>query len=117
MNQRYVPHCCLVFITEKKYLSKNIKYDEELILKNIKIIELFRKKIEQGQLLEKDIFLYERSQNLDEVDTWRCIAIKKDKIINYNFEKIQLIFFGVGEGRVYVEEERFNTEYEGKRNL
>ena len=33
-------------------------------------------------------------------------------------ETIQFIFFfGIGEGRVYVEEGRFNTESEGKRKL
>ena len=119
MSQKYIPHCCLVFLTERKnYLTKIIKCDEELILKNMKSIELFKKRIEKGQLSEKDIFLYERSQNGDDVYIWECIPIKKNKIINYDLEKNPIdIFFGIGEGRVFVEEGRFNTEDEGKRKL
>ena len=80
MSQKHIPHCCLVFLTEKKnYLTKIIKCDEELILKNFKSIELFKKKIEKGQLSEKDIFLYERSQNGDEVYVWECEPTEKDK--------------------------------------
>ena len=68
MSKRYIPYCCLVYMTEKKnYLSKIIKCDEELILKNIRSIDLFKKKIEKGKLSEKDISLYERSQNGDEI--------------------------------------------------
>ena len=56
MSQRYVPHCCLVYLTEKEnYLSKIIKCDEELILTKFKNINLFRHKIQIGQLSEKDI--------------------------------------------------------------
>jgi glutamate synthase domain-containing protein 1 len=119
MNQKYVPYCCLVFVTQKKkYLTKIIKCDEEIILKNNKSIELFKTKVEKGQLSEKEIFLYERSQIGDEVYIWECIPIKKDKITNHDPEKNPIdIFFGIGEGRVYVEEGRFNTEDEGKRNL
>ena len=50
MSQEYIPYCCLVFVTEKKYLTKIIKCDEELILKKNKSIELFNNKIEKGQL-------------------------------------------------------------------
>ena len=119
MSQKHIPHCCLVFLTEKKnYLTKIIKCDEELILKNFKSIESFKKEIEKGQLSEKDIFLYERSQNRDEVYNWECIPIKKNKITDYGYEKNPIdIFFGIGEGRVYLEEGRFNTEEEGKRKL
>ena len=56
MSRRYIPHCCLVYVTEKKkYLTKIIKCDEELILKNIRSIDLFKEKIEKGKLSEKDI--------------------------------------------------------------
>ena len=49
---------------------------------------------------------------------WECTPIKKNKITNYNSKKNLIdIFFGIGEGRVYVEEGRFNTENEGKRKL
>ena len=35
MSQRYVPYCCLVYLTEKhKYLTKIIKCDEELIVRD-----------------------------------------------------------------------------------
>ena len=118
MSKKYIPHCCLVFLTEKKDLTKIIKCDEELILKKIKSIDLFKKRVEKGQLSEKDIFLYERSQNGDEVYIWECIPIKKNKITYFASEKKPIdIFFGIGEGRVYVEEGRFNTEDEGKRKL
>ena len=119
MSQKYIPHCCLAFVTEKeKYLTKIIKCDEELISKNVGSIELFKMKIENGQLSEKDMFLYERSQNGDEVFMWECIPIKKNKLTNYVSKKNPIdIYIGIGEGRVYVEEGRFNTENEGKRKL
>ena len=42
MSQRYVPHCCLVYLTEKqKYLTKIIKCDEELIEKELGSIDIF----------------------------------------------------------------------------
>ena len=83
---------------------------EVLILKNIKSFELFKKKIKKGQLSEKDIFLYERSQNGNGVCIWECKPTKKHEITNYNSEKRQLIFFGIVEGRDYVERGIFNTE-------
>ncbi len=62
--------------------------------------------------------MYERSQNENEVYIWECIATKKNKITIYNSKKNPIdFFFGIGEGRVYVEEGRFNTEDEGKRKL
>jgi len=61
MSQRYVPHCCLVYLTEKqKYLTKIIKCDEELILKDIGSIDIFKEKIVKGELFEKDISLYKK---------------------------------------------------------
>ena len=119
MSQRYVPHCCLVYLTEKqKYLTKIIKCDEELILKGIGSIDIFKEKIVKGEFLENDIFLYERSQNGSEVYVWECKPMKKDIFCKYNFGENPIdIFFGIGEGRVYVEEGRFNTEEEGKKNL
>ncbi len=119
MSQRYVPHCCLVYLTEKqKYLTKIIKCDEELILKDIRSIDSFKEKIVKGEFLENDIFLYERSQNGSEVYVWECKPMKKDVFGEYICEEKPIdIFFGIGEGRVYVEEGRFNTEDEGKKKL
>ena len=119
MSQRYVPHCCLVYLTEKqKYLTKIIKCDEELILKDIGSIDIFKEKIAKGEFLENDIFLYERSQNGSEVYVWECEPMKKDKFGEYICEEKPIdIFFGIGEGRVYVEEGRFNTKDEGKKKL
>ena len=119
MSQRYVPHCCLVYLTEKqKYLTKIIKCDEELILKDIGSIDIFKEKIVKGELLESDIFFYERSQNGSEVYVWECKPMKKDVFGEYICEEKPIdIFFGIGEGRVYVEEGRFNTEDEGKKKL
>ena len=119
MSQRYVPHCCLVYLTEKQtYLTKIIKCDEELILKDIESINIFKEKIAKGEFLENDISLYERSQNGSEVYVWECNPIKKIKFGEYIFEKKSIdIFFGIGEGRVYVEEGRFNTEDEGKKKF
>lgn len=119
MSQRYVPHCCLVYLTEKqKYLTKIIKCDEELIVKDIGSIDIFKEKIVKGELFEKDISLYERSQNGSEVYVWECKPMKKDIFGEYICEEKPIdIFFGIGEGRVYVEEGRFNTEDEGKKKL
>ena len=119
MSQRYVPHCCLVYLTEKqKYFTKIIKCDEELILKDIGNIDIFKEKIVKGEFLENDIFLYERSQNGSEVYVWECKPMKKDVFGEYISEEKPIdIFFGIGEGRVYVEEGRFNTEDEGKKKL
>ena len=119
MSQRYVPHCCLVYLTEKqKYLTKIIKCDEELISKDIGSIYTFKEKIVKGEFLENDIFLYERSQNGSEVYVWECKPMKKDVFGKYICEEKPIdIFFGIGEGRVYVEEGRFNTEDEGKKKL
>ena len=119
MSQRYIPYCCLVYMTKNKnYLSKIIKCDEEFILKKIRSIDLFKEKIEKGKLSEKDIYLYESSQNGDEVYIWECKPTKKEKFSKYVCgEKPIDIFFGIGEGRVYVEEGRFNTEDEGKRKI
>ena len=119
MSQRYVPHCCLVYLTEKqKYLTKIIKCDEELIIKDMGSIDIFKKKIVKGEFLENDISLYERSQNGSEVYVWECKPTKKDKFGEYICEEKPIdIFFGIGEGRVYVEEGRFNTEDEGKKKL
>ena len=119
MSQRYVPHCCLVYLTEKqKYLTKIIKCDEELILKNIGSIGIFKEKIVKGEFLENDIFLYERSQNGSEVYVWECEPMKKDESNEYISEEKPIdIFFGIGEGRVYLEEGRFNTKEEGKKKF
>ena len=119
MSQRYIPYCCLVYITKKKYyLTKIIKCDEELIEKDLGSIDIFKEKIAKGEFLENDIILYERSQNGSEIYAWECEPIKKDKFSEYISEEKPIdIFFGIGEGRVYVEEGRFNTEDEGKKKL
>ena len=103
---------------KKKYLTKIIKCDEELILKDIGSIDIFKEKIVNGEFLENDIFLYERSQNGSEVYVWECEPIKKDEFGEYICEEKPIdIFFGIGEGRVYLEEGRFNTKEEGKKKL
>ena len=57
LSQRYVPYCCLVYLTEKqKYLTKIIKCDEDLILKDTRSFVLFKKKIVKGEFFENDIF-------------------------------------------------------------
>ena len=119
LSQRYVPHCCLAYITEKqKYFTKIIKCDVELILKDIGSIHIFKEKIVKGEFLENDIFLYERSQNGSEVYVWECKPMKKDVFGEYICEEKPIdIFFGIGEGRVYLEEGRFNTKEEGKKKL
>ena len=118
MSQRYIPHCCLVYYRKKKYLTKIIKCDEELIIKNIGSIDIFKEKILKGELFENDISLYKRSQNESEVYVWECNPTKKDKFGEYICEEKPIdIFFGIGEGRIYVEEGRFNTEEEGKKKL
>ena len=119
MSQRYIPHCCLVYITEKKnYLTKIIKCDEELIVKDIGSIDIFKQKIAKGEFLEDDIILYERSQNGSEIYVWECESLKKDKFADYIYEEKPIdIFFGIGEGKVYVEEGRFNNEDKGKKKL
>ena len=80
MSQRYVPYCCLVYLTKKqKYLTKIIKCDEELIVKDIGSIDIFKEKIVKGELFEKDISLYERSQNGSEAYVWVWEPMKKDE--------------------------------------
>ena len=119
MSKRYIPHCCLVHVNERNnYLTKIIKCDEELIVKDLGSINAFKEKFENRELFEKDISLYERSQNGSEIYIWECEPIKKENFGEYIYEdKIIDIFFGIGEGIVYVEEGRFNTEDEGKRKL
>ena len=119
MSQRYVPHCCFVYISEKNnYLTKIIKCDEELIVKNIGSIDIFKEKVTKGKFLENDIYIYERSQNRSDVYVWECEPTKKNIFVQYVYrENLIDIFFGIGEGRVYVEEGRFNTEDEGKKKL
>ena len=119
MSQRYVPYCCLAYVTEKqKYLTKIIKCDEELIVKDIGSIDIFKEKIVKGEFLEMDISLYERSQNGSEAYAWECEPLKTVKFGEYVYEEKPIdIFFGIGEGRVYLEEGRFNTEDEGKKKL
>ena len=94
MSKKYIPHCCLVYVTEKNYyLTKIIKCDEELIVKHIGSINKFKEKIEKGELLEKDISLYERSQNGSEIYIWECEAMKKEKFGEYiNEDKTTDIF-------------------------
>ena len=94
MSQRYVPHCCLVYLTEKqKYLTKIIKCDEELILKDIGSIDLFKKKIVKGEFMRNDILLYERSQNLSEVYVWEYEPMKKDIFGEYIFKEKPIDIF------------------------
>ena len=119
MSQRYVPHCCLVYLTEKqKYLTKIIKCDEELIIKDIGSIDIFKEKIVKGELLENGISLYEKSQNGSEVYVWECEPMKKDEFGEYICEEKSIdIFFGIGERRVYLEERRFSAKKKIKKTF
>ena len=119
MSKRYIPHCCLVYVNERNnYLTKIVKCDEELIVRDLGSINIFKEKFEKGELFEKDICLFERSQNGNEIYIWECEAMKKENFGKYIYgDKIIDIFFGIGEGRVYVEEGRFNTKDEGKKKL
>ena len=57
MSQMYIPYCCFVYITEKnKYFTKIIKCDEELIIKKIGSIDVFKEKI--NWLLNIENFKY-----------------------------------------------------------
>ena len=68
ISKRYIPHCCLVYLTEKNNcLTKIIKCYEELIVRDIGSINVFKEKIEKGELSVKVVSLYERSQNGDEI--------------------------------------------------
>ena len=59
MSQRYVPHYCLVYVIEKqKYLTKIVKCDEKLIVKNIWSIGIIKEKIVKGEFLKINISLY-----------------------------------------------------------
>ena len=94
MSQMYIPHCCLVYITEKhSYLTKIIKCDEELILRDIGSIDIFKEKIANGEFLENEIFLYGKSQNGTEVYVWECEPMKKGKFGKYICEKKLIDFF------------------------
>ena len=119
MSQRYIPYCCLVYITgEKKYLTKIVKCDEELIVKDLGSVHIFKEKIAKCEFLENEISFYERSQNGSDIYVWECQPMKKVKFGEFICEEKPIdIFFGIGEGRVYVEEGRFNTKDEGKKKL
>ena len=102
MNQRYIPHCCLVYFTEKKYLTKIIKCDEELILKDLGSIDIFKEKIVKGELFENDISQYERSHNGSEIYLFSLVHTPKHKLHfhfdffhkeKYHFQKIHLLQF------------------------
>ena len=116
---KQILHCCLTYVTKKiNYLSKIIKCNEELIVKDIGSVNLFKKRFERGELFEKDISLYERSQNGDEIYVWEFEPAEKDKFVEcVSGEKLIDIFLGIDEGRVYLKQGRFNTEDEGKRKL
>ena len=59
MSQRFVPYCCLVYLTAKlKYLTKIVKCDEKLIVKNIWSIGIIKEKIVKGEFLKINISLY-----------------------------------------------------------
>ena len=94
MSKKYIPHCCLVYITEKnKYLTKIIKCDEELVVKDIGSIDIFKEKVAKEKFLENDISLYERSQNVSEIYVWECKPLKKDKFADYKSEEKPIDFF------------------------
>ena len=126
MSKSYAPYCCFVYLTENySYLTNISKCDEELILKEFISVEIFKKDFEKGKLLETSISSF-RIEN--EFYHWECkpsqndryfklVELKsKNKEIGFNHRPID-IFCGIGEGRIYVEEGRFNSVEEGKRKL
>ena len=65
MSKRYIPHCCLVHVNERNnYLTKIIKCDEELIVKDLGSINAFKEKIENRELFKR-IFLYMREVKME----------------------------------------------------
>lgn len=80
---------------------------------------IFLKKIEIGELCEKDLSLYECSRIGDEVYIWECKPINREQFFDEYvcIESRIDFFFGIGKGRVYIEEGRFNTVEEGKKVL
>jgi hypothetical protein len=119
MRSRYIPHCCFVYLTEElKYLTKITKCDEESI----------RNHMESGEIFEDEMHPYEISQRGDDVYLYECEPIKNErykelvqkygKLKEYiNEEKPIDVFFGIGEGRIYVEEGKFNTKEEGGSHI
>ena len=79
---------------------------------------LLRRKLKKGEFFEYDVYFYEISQNGDEICIWECAPTKQEKFAKYiNRNKPLDIFFCIGEGRVYVEEGRFNTKDEVKKKI
>jgi len=126
-SKRYIPHCCFVYLDKNgKYKTKIIKCDEDQIIKDYGNIQIFKRKIDEGLLFESDIKSYQISQKKHEYYICEFKPIKNErydkfvKVIKNEqkyFFKIKHIdsFCGIGEGRVYIEEGRWNTSIEGKR--
>ena len=129
MKSRYIPHCYFVYLTEElKYLTKITKCDEEWIKNDMENVEEFKRRIESGEMFEDGIHSYEISQRGDDVYLYECEPIKNErykelaqkygKLEEYiNEEKPIDVFFGIGEGRIYVEEGKFNTKEEGVSHI
>ena len=87
-----------------------------MIVNDISSVDIFKEKIAKGELFENDISQYERSHNGSEIYVWECEPTKKDKFGEYICKEKPIdIFFGIGEGRMFVEEGRFNTKDEGRK--
>ena len=129
MRSRYIPHCCFVYLTEElKYLTTITKCDEEWIRNDMGNVEEFKRRIESGEMFEDEIHPYEISQKGDDFYLYECEPIKNErykellqkygKLEEYiNEEKPIDVFFGIGEGRIYVEEGKFNTKEEGGSHI
>ena len=129
MRSRYIPICCFVYLNEElKYVTKITKCDEEWIINDVGSVEEFKKQIESGERLEDGIHSYELSQRGDDVYVFECEPIKneryKDLVEKYGKDEDYIyeekpidVFVGIGEGRIYVEEGRFNTKEEGSSHI
>ena len=62
---------------------------------------MFFGKIEKNEFFEKNISVYERSQNGVEINICECEPMKNKFAINDFQENILDIFLSIGEGRVY----------------
>ena len=98
-----------------KYLTKIIKCDEQFIVKNIGCIDIFKEKILKGEIFDNNM-LYMKEVKMELKFMFGSVPTKKNKFGEYMCEEKPIdIFFGIDEGRVYLEEGRFNTKDEGKK--
>ena len=80
-------------------------------------MSFLKRKLKKVNYLKNDIF-YMKEVKMEMKFIFGSVTNEKNINFKYISEKKPIdIFFGIGEGRVYVEEGRFNTEDEGKKNF